>query len=1049
MKRIANVSLALVLCIVAVMVAASQASAAVKVRVQPSGPDISSAYVITGETRTYFGNAENSMSGTYEYKWEFSNGGDTAWADTASPWYINIDHVFGSAGLNWARLTVRDKANTGDTDSETIEVMVLSVDTANRQKNSAVDRGLHRLYLNTKADASGSYWDNGGYPVASTAMALIAFENHRHNLEASDDDIFKKNVQGGLQWLFNQAYEVELSDQPCIGDPEADDGDTDNNGYGIAFNCWSEGYEVPLAMLAIINSCSKATAQTLTASSSSSTFVDGRTYWDIMVDAKDFLAYAQSDGVSSSFYNECYGPTASSFFSVDQESGPGFWFYSNFNVNAVPSWDSCSRYEYSVGNYYLYFYYERSGNTFNFEPYVYDYNGSIDCQNAQFRIVYGDDSEETFAPNYCEPYVAYFWPRSHTYSPQATPYTATAYFSNDNGASWIEICSLEILVPIIPNCDQMLIQFDYGDGTETSLGYCDGNGYAELNIFHSYGTTGTYTARASYSIDGGDSWNETCIIDVTYEDIACSPTGDGWRYSRNYTDTDNSVSQWPTLALEEARREWGININPLVIERFKKWLAYSQGPDSGGFGYTSPGNWENFSKTGAGLAMLKWAGYGLADTSVQKALSYLDTNWDWLGSDGNLGNFYGMYAFYKGMKYLGLTALGAHNWEDSYRDYLTAVQNPDGSWDALGGWVVGPDFSTGVALAMLAPAVGGLPPVADAGGPYGPINPNQPVTLDGTGSFHQDLTRNIVKHEWDYDAADGLWWDAKAAPDAAEGAIADVVTTSYPDMGSETSYTVTLRVTDDSDPEKTDTDTSTVTVRSGNVPPVAVTNGPWAGLPGEAIRFDAGSSYDPNSCTTPGDPSCLDDAIAAYEWDLDGDGLFNESNGDDGSPVIAGDYSVVEKSFAEPTSQIVTLIVTDKYGLYSSSSPNLNIVSIALVYAWDYRYCFSKTINRFEARNGLQVTFKNIGTGTAENVVMKLVKTPTNITVNKGAFTVGSPLGPEEEVTSLCDAAIPSADFEVTLNSRIRPPSGQWQWKAEFDFNGKHYIIDNLPPLAP
>ncbi|MDY6845186.1 MAG: hypothetical protein SVW57_13995, partial [Thermodesulfobacteriota bacterium] len=278
---------------------ALQAHAAVKVRVQPSGPDIPSAYVLSGETRTYFGNVEGAV--LYDYRWEFSNGGDTAWANVGDPRYISIDHVFGTAGLHWARLSVRDRENTSDVDSATIEVQVLAVDTQNRQKNSAVDKGLRRLYLLEQTGPYGSYW-GGGNQVGQTSMALIALENHGHNLEASDDDIYKNSTEEGLRWLFNNAYEVSISVQPCIGDPEGvvgdplyDDGDMDNDGAGIMIAEWNEGYEVPLAMLAIINSCEKATAQTLTASSTSSAFVDGMTYWDIIVDAKDFLAYAQTD----------------------------------------------------------------------------------------------------------------------------------------------------------------------------------------------------------------------------------------------------------------------------------------------------------------------------------------------------------------------------------------------------------------------------------------------------------------------------------------------------------------------------------------------------------------------------------------------------------------------------------------------------------------------------------------------------------------------------------------------------------------------------------
>jgi len=28
-------------------------------------------------------------------------------------------------------------------------------------------------------------------------------------------------------------------------------------------------------------------------------------------------------------------------------------------------------------------------------------------------------------------------------------------------------------------------------------------------------------------------------------------------------------------------------------------------------------------------------------------------------------------------------------------------------------------------------------------------------------------------------------------------------------------------------------------------------------------------------------------------------------------------------------------------------------------------------------------------------------------------------------------------------------PTGGWLWTADFDFNGSHYTVNNIPPLAP
>jgi hypothetical protein len=383
----------------------------------------------------------------------------------------------------------------------------------------------------------------------------------------------------------------------------------------------------------------------------------------------------------------------------------------------------------------------------------------------------------------------------------------------------------------------------------------------------------------------------------------------------------------------------------------------------------------------------------------------------------------------------------------TYTEFLVDAQEPGDYWTDEGDWY-DQNFASATALAILAPAIAGLPPVADAGGPYPDVNPGQPVNLDGTGSEHQDPAKSLIKWEWDFDASDGLWWDSKPTPDPGEGAIGQTATTSYPDIGVDWTYTVILRMTDNSTPPsaQTDTDPATVRVTTGNVVPVAVTNGPWAGLPGDTLVFDGSGSYDPNSCTTPGNLSCLGDSIVSYEWDLNGNGVFNEP-GDDGTPVTPGDYSIVTKLFPDPVSRSAVLRVTDSYGLTGTSSAQFNIISISVVYGQEYNTCFRERLSRFEARLGISVMFKNLGTSTAENLVMTLTQTPSNLQILKGVFVLGD-LAPGVEMWTACDPTAMAADIELKFNRRI-VPTGELRWRAEFDFEGKHYVVDHIPPLAP
>lgn len=957
----------------------TQASAAIQVWGQPSGTDIQSAYALVNESRTYFGRASEITDTTvYEAMWEFSDGTVIPYSVPANRRYINTTHTFLSSGLNWVRLTVRDQGNPADIASATIQVMTLAADSTNRRKNSAIDNGLRNLYTNITYDPSvGIYW-GWGDQVGQTGMAVIAYQNHGHSVASPDTDIYKIVVEQGLRWLFNQGKIEDIGVQGCMGDPEANDGDLDNDGQGIYISQWTNPalYEPSIAMLAIVNSCDLATAQTRTVSEGP---LAGRTYFDIMVDMKDWIAWAQTDFDDSG-----------SSLPTELPCGPGNteWAYG------------------TTGDADVF--------TKPYRPFM-EFHGGWSTQVDLERPIVLHLIEEDI-------YIDIIF---HSWS--CCGNGGFSYTRSTEGISGEQIWTG---VPLL---------WSKPDGID----FEDPAIYDNLS-FRDIIVPGTSIARRNngglFNIDR-ESYFDDSYCPTTPLPLSCTMAG--WRYQPNDSSIDNSVSQWPTLALEEARSRWGININPTAIDLFKGWLTYSQNTN-GGFGYTAPDDWVNFPKTGAGLAMLKWVGYDATHPSVQAALGFLDANWDWTCYDGNLGSMYGMYAFYKGMKFLHLDTLGGRNWEALYTDYLIANQRLEGAWGTCGGWIPEP-MTTGVALAMLAPAVAGLPPVAFAGGPYGPVNAGQNVSLDGSGSFHQDATKNLIQYKWDFDAADGLWWNSAASPAPGQGAFGINVNTSYPDTGADETYTVTLMVTDDSTPPMSDVDTSMVQVNSGNVGPVAQTNGPWAGAPGVTLTFDGTSSYDPNACTTPGDPSCLGDGIVLYEWDIDGDGLFNEANGDDGVPVSSGDFSIVRKTFPAPISGLVTLRVHDSHGLIDTATNE--ILSIALVFAQDYEYCFRVRNGRFIYHDGIVVEFQNFGTGVAENLVVTLTSVPTNRTIVKGTAILGT-VGPGEVVRTDCDSVAKTAEIESDLDTR-RPANGVWSWQAEFDFNGQHYIIPNLPALAP
>jgi len=278
----------------------------------------------------------------------------------------------------------------------------------------------------------------------------------------------------------------------------------------------------------------------------------------------------------------------------------------------------------------------------------------------------------------------------------------------------------------------------------------------------------------------------------------------GWRYSPNYTDSDNSVTQWPIMGLDTAEAKWGIKIADFVKDRLEVWLTYSQCKQEnaryGGWGYTYPDGWVNIAKTaGTGIPGLLFCDEPITDERIQNGIAFVDREW----VNDNFGNGYAMYAVKKGFEeFLEMESTGTHNWWAEYASYLVPIQYPDGHWDAMG-WTSGTIGTTAWMVLILTPGVYDIPPEAVAkvnGFDSLEVDKNQLVTFDGSQS--RNGSYEIVKYEWDFEG-DGVY--------DFDGPIA---THSYPSYGN---YKPTLRVTDNRDvmtggqkPAMTDTDYSSL-----------------------------------------------------------------------------------------------------------------------------------------------------------------------------------------------------------------------------------------------
>ncbi len=339
----------------------------------------------------------------------------------------------------------------------------------------------------------------------------------------------------------------------------------------------------------------------------------------------------------------------------------------------------------------------------------------------------------------------------------------------------------------------------------------------------------------------------------------------GWRYYPN-TSSDNSVSQWPVLALGAAEEEWGIYAPDWVKDELRIWISKSQ-KANGGFTYQDTissytgdavtTQFETLLRTASGLCQLSYSGdSSTSSTRIQKALNFINDNWYNKGENyanaRHFGILYGMYGVMKGFRTANppIEYIGEHNWYQEYVDSLLFWQKGDGSYPM--GTYKYEALATAWATLILTPFVIGEPPVADAG-PDQIVAPGDIVHFNGSGSYHQDTSRTIALYEWDFHD-DGIF-DSTG------------ITTTYmwPDTGK---YYITLKISDDNMPPRTDIDVCIIDVTLENHPPVADAGGPYEGFVDASIFLDGSASYDPDTLEG--------DSIVTYAWDIDGDGEFDD-----------------------------------------------------------------------------------------------------------------------------------------------------------------------------
>ncbi|RZB30254.1 MAG: hypothetical protein SRB1_02534 [Desulfobacteraceae bacterium Eth-SRB1] len=195
-------------------------------------------------------------------------------------------------------LLVQTNGNTG------INITVIN------ELAAAIGNGLQWLSQNQNPD--GSWGDQ--YALAKTALAVLNLEKHALSCGLSPLDTsytYHTAVENGLNYIFANAYTTAIGSQPA-GNP-----DGDGNGIGVYFTApdeWHSIYYTSIVAMAIASSNAPGISVNVPGSP-----VHGRTYTQVLQDAVDYLAWAQTDsGYGRGGWN--YQPTNNDNTRSDQSN---------------------------------------------------------------------------------------------------------------------------------------------------------------------------------------------------------------------------------------------------------------------------------------------------------------------------------------------------------------------------------------------------------------------------------------------------------------------------------------------------------------------------------------------------------------------------------------------------------------------------------------------------------------------------------------------------------------------------------------------------------
>ena len=290
-----------------------------------------------GKQITLQGIARGLQSGvTYTYEWDFDDGSPPA-TGTVSPttgtdtdYIIEATHIYSGHPIGTAlspTLTVNGSDSTSASDEFPVTIRDSTLDV---KVNIAISEGLwylHKVMYRWTYNYGAGNVDYGripnwtGYYSAYSYQAMEAFQNQGHLVTGDpSEDPYVETVQRGLNWLLRNISTHSVTSKQHAGYAEdynnngtpADDG---GNGIGLSASS-TYMYTYGIALLALASS----RAPNQIAAPVNRSYVDGRTYRDIVQDMVDFGVWSQND-----YYSWRRG---------------GWRYYSNYSSsdNSVTQW---------------------------------------------------------------------------------------------------------------------------------------------------------------------------------------------------------------------------------------------------------------------------------------------------------------------------------------------------------------------------------------------------------------------------------------------------------------------------------------------------------------------------------------------------------------------------------------------------------------------------------------------------------------------------------------------------------------------------------------